>query len=178
MIGHENLSFESLFYHILRFQDNLTRSKAARECYNIEGEPMEDYAYGKFSMEHLRNTIEGVKLFNEQKYWECHEVLEDHWLEGRGDNARYVYWAIIQVAASMIHYRDKNLSGAQGLLAKTKNKIKKIDELKVETDLMETYLSWSKLKRLVMSIPSEAELKEFKELFEFRFRDPSTWDLE
>lgn len=138
---------------------------------------MNKYHYGQYSEEHLKNTIEGVKLFNIQKYWECHEVLEDHWLEGRGDNARYVYWAIIQVAAAMIHYRDQNLSGAQGLIAKAKEKFSKIDELKVETDLMETYLSWSKLKGLVNKIPKGAELEKFAELYEFRFKDPSEWEI-
>lgn len=136
---------------------------------------MSDYHYGQFTEEHLANTIEGVKLFNEQKYWECHEVLEDHWLEGRGDNARYVYWAIIQVAAAMIHYRDENLSGAQGLIAKAKNKFEKIDMHKVETPLMNEYLSWSKLKSMVMSVPKDAKLEDFAELFEFRFKDPTTW---
>ena len=90
---------------------------------------MSNYHFGQFTEEHLENTKEGVLLFNEQKYWECHEVLEDHWLESRGDNARYVYWAIIQVAAAMIHYRDENLSGARGLIAKAKEKFQKIDKL-------------------------------------------------
>lgn len=139
---------------------------------------MKEYQYGQFSPEHLKNTIAGVILFNQQKYWECHEDLEDHWLEGRGDNARYVYWAIIQVAACMIHYRDENLSGAQGLLSKAKEKFRKIEEHKVETELMETYLSWSKLKKMVREIPREAKLEEFANLFEFRFKDPSTWDIE
>ena len=141
-------------------------------------EAMSKYHYGQFSHEHLANSTEGVRLFNAQKYWECHESLEDHWIEGRGDNARYVYWAIIQVAAAMIHYRDENLSGAQGLISKAKEKFKKIDEFKVETDLMETYLSWSKLKKMVNKVPKESELKDFAELYGFRFIDPDTWKVE
>lgn len=138
---------------------------------------MTDYVYGQFGPEHLENTKEGVLLFNQQKYWECHEVLEDHWLEGRGDNARYVYWAIIQVAACMIHYRDKNLSGARGLLAKAKEKFEKIESLKVSTEILDKNLDWVKLKAEVFDIPREAELEKFSRLFEFRFKDPSNWEL-
>ena len=46
-----------------------------------------------------------------KKYWECHEELEHHWLEDAGDNARLIYWAVIQVAAAMYHFRDDNLKG-------------------------------------------------------------------
>jgi hypothetical protein len=138
---------------------------------------MTKYHYGQFGPEHLENTREGVLLFNQQKYWECHEVLEDHWLEGRGDNARYVYWAIIQVAAAMIHYRDSNLTGAQGLLSKTKEKFNKIDEFKVGTAILEKNLEWKRLKDEVFAIPKEAELNKFASLFEFRFKDPADWEL-
>jgi predicted metal-dependent hydrolase len=140
-------------------------------------ESMTKYKYGQFAPEHLENTKEGVLLFNQQKYWECHEVLEDHWLEGRGDNARYVYWAIIQVAASMIHYRDKNLIGARGLLAKSKEKFNKIDEFKVSTDILNKNLDWKQLRTEVFAIPKEAELENFSSLFKFRFKDPSDWEL-
>lgn len=137
---------------------------------------MSKYVYGQFTREHLENIKEGVQLFNQQRYWECHEALEDHWIEGRGDNARYVYWAIIQVAAAMIHYRDENLNGARGLIKKAKSKLIKIDELKVCTNLLERYLSWSKLKSLINNVPAEAELRDFSVLFEFRFLDPVDWD--
>ena len=72
-------------------------------------------------------------MFNEQKYWECHEELEHHWLEDSGDNARLIYWAVIQVAAAMYHYRDKNLIGVQGLLKKARDKLVRAEKNKVET---------------------------------------------
>ena len=84
----------------------------------------------------------------------------------------------LQVAAAMIHYRDENLSGARGLISKAKEKFRKIDEFKVETELMETYLSWSTLKKMVNKVPKESSLEDFSELFEFRFIDPATWKVE
>ncbi len=123
-----------------------------------------------FSEVHLKKMQEGLELFNQQKYWECHESLEDVWIEDTTDPGRYVYWAVIQVAAAMIHYRDKNLVGANGLIKKAKEKFSKVQELGLENDLLEKKLQWSHLKQLTLSIPEKASLEEFSELFEFRFK--------
>lgn len=130
-----------------------------------------DEAYGKFTEEHLARSKEGFDLFNEQKYWECHEVFEDLWKEDVTDKARYIWWAVIQVAAAMIHYRDNNLIGARGLITKAKNKFDKIDEYNVTTEFVFKYLEWEKLTKMVRSVPDEPELEDFTELYKFRFKD-------
>lgn len=131
---------------------------------------MAAYQYGQFSPRHLELSAEGIRLFNQQFYWECHEVFEDLWKEDRADHARYVWWAIIQVAAAMIHYRDQKISGARGLIAKAKEKFVKCEELNVETDLMYQYLDWAELKSLVRQVPERAVLEDFAQLFDFRFK--------
>ena len=125
----------------------------------------------QFSEVHLTLMIQGIRLFNAQKYWECHEEFEHHWLEEPGP-IRNVYWAVIQVAAAMIHYREGNLIGARGLIAKAKQKFSRCEQYKIENEIMEENLSWSELKELVMAVPSESALEDFKNLFEFRFKDP------
>lgn len=118
---------------------------------------------------------EGIHLFNEQKYWECHESLEEIWLEDRGDNARYIYWAVIQVAAACIHFRDKKILGAQGMIMKAKEKFKKSRELNVLTPEVEK-LHWYELEKLVMNVPegTNSKLEDFAHLFEFRFPATAT----
>jgi hypothetical protein len=129
----------------------------------------------QFDKSHLHLIARGVKLFNEQKYWECHEELEHHWLEEPGP-LRNIYWAIIQVAAAMIHYRENNLIGARGLIFKAKEKIDRVDKMHLENDLLKTTLDWDNFKRLVKSVPAEPELSDFEELFKFRFKDPKLWN--
>lgn len=129
---------------------------------------------GQFDRTHLQIIAEGIRLFNAQKYWECHEELEEHWLEEPGP-IRNVYWAVIQVAASMIHYRNDNLIGARGLWLKAKQKFERCEQFKIESELLEQNLSWSELKLMVRSVPNEPELTDFKQLFEFRFKDPEIW---
>lgn len=83
---------------------------------------MPENFYGQFQIEHLRKIKKGIELFNKGKYWQCHEELEDHWLEDRGDNARYVYWTIIQIATALFHALDKNINGALGQIEKAQKK--------------------------------------------------------
>ncbi len=129
----------------------------------------DSYQYGQFTPEHLEKIWPGVDLFNEQKYWECHEALEELWLEDTQDAARNVYWAIIQVAAACIHYRNENLIGAQGMIKKAKEKFERCHSLHVITPILLENLDWTHLESLVMKIPSEPELNNFQDLFDFRF---------
>ena len=128
----------------------------------------------QFDLSHLEVIEEGILLFNEQKYWECHEDLEHHWLEEPGP-LRNVYWAVIQVAAAMIHYRESNLLGARGLIYKAKQKFDRVEQFHIESDLLDSELSWNELKKMVRAVPSEPVLSDFEKLYEFRFKDPSLW---
>jgi uncharacterized protein len=42
---------------------------------------------------------EGVKLFNEGRYWECHEALEPLWLEAKGLDKDFLKGVILLAAA-------------------------------------------------------------------------------
>nr|MBA2404948.1 hypothetical protein [Bdellovibrionales bacterium] len=88
------------------------------------------------------------------------------------DQARNVCWAVIQVAAACIHYRDDKIIGAQGMINKAKEKFRRCRELKVLTPVVTKYLDWEELESLVMKIPEkEAKLEDFAELYEFRFKN-------
>lgn len=130
----------------------------------------------QFNEENLALMAEGIRLFNNQLYWECHEEFEHHWLEEPGP-IRNVYWAIIQVAAAMIHYRNKNLVGARGLIYKAKQKFSRCEDTHIESDLLMSELSWNELKSMVRNVPDVPEIEDFKYLFEFRFKDPSEWKI-
>ena len=128
----------------------------------------------QFDQSHLEVIENGILLFNEQKYWECHEDLEHHWLEEPGP-LRNVYWAVIQVAAAMIHYRESNLLGARGLIYKAKQKFDRVEQFHIESEVLDSELSWAELKKMVREVPAEPVLSDFKKLYEFRFKDPSIW---
>lgn len=124
-----------------------------------------------FDAEHLEKMKSGIKCFNDQHYWECHEELEHVWLEDRQDPHRYVYWAVIQVAASMVHYREGKLVGAAGMMNKAREKFRKCRELYILSPLLEEQLQWSELESLVNSIPEKpTDLAPFEPIWNFRFK--------
>ena len=131
--------------------------------------------YGKFGEEHLQRIAEGIKLYNAGLYWECHEELEHYWIDDIADNARNVYWAIIQVATALYHWRNSNLPGAQGMLRKAKEKLDRCETLKVETPMMQKFLSWDKFKKTVRAASNNSSLEDFYALAQFKFIDPSKW---
>ena len=60
--------------------------------------------------------LEGLELFNHGEYFECHEVIEDLWLETPGEDAhRDLYKGVIQAAAAIYQWDRGILTGARGL---------------------------------------------------------------
>lgn len=127
--------------------------------------------YGKFLDSHLERIGVGLELYNKGEYWECHEVLEDPWIEDPCDNARNVYWAVIQVAAALVHFHNGNIIGARSLIKKAKQKIDRCETLGVETQLLFDFVNWEEFKKLVKKLPEDFELPVLQELDEFRFVD-------
>jgi uncharacterized protein len=59
--------------------------------------------------------VEGVRLFNEGRYFEAHEVLEDAWRAESGE-VRGLYQGLLQVGVGLLHARRGNRRGALRLL--------------------------------------------------------------
>ncbi len=57
---------------------------------------------------------EGIQLFNNQQFFECHEIIENLWLETK-DESRNFLKGLIQAAVAVHHFKKENLSGALGL---------------------------------------------------------------
>jgi uncharacterized protein len=56
-------------------------------------------------------------LFNQEKFFEAHEVLEALWKKSH-ENERLFYQGLIQIAAAFVHIQRKNPAGAEELLHK------------------------------------------------------------
>ncbi len=58
----------------------------------------------------------GLELFNEGEYYECHEVIENLWLETPSEDPhRDLYKGVIQAAAAIYQFDRGILTGAIGL---------------------------------------------------------------
>jgi uncharacterized protein len=75
----------------------------------------------------MRKTVteffeEGIDLFNEGKFFECHEAWEEVWKRSDGD-AKLFYQGIIQAAVAILHAQRGNLTGAASLYSKASAKL-------------------------------------------------------
>ncbi|MBX9686029.1 MAG: DUF309 domain-containing protein [Candidatus Obscuribacterales bacterium] len=61
--------------------------------------------------------MEGIALFNQREFFECHEVLEEVWKQQNGAD-KQVTQGIIQIAVAYYHYLRANRNGALKLLQK------------------------------------------------------------
>lgn len=67
---------------------------------------------------------EFIGLFNEEKFFEAHEVLELLWRETRNSD-RDFYQGLIQLAAALVHIQKSTLPGAEDLYAKASKHLSK-----------------------------------------------------
>lgn len=65
---------------------------------------------------------EGIRLFNQGDYFECHEIIEDAWNE-EADSVRVMYQGILQIGVACHHIKNKNWRGAMKVLERGVPKI-------------------------------------------------------
>lgn len=58
--------------------------------------------------------IEGIRLFNEEEFFECHDVLEELWSETLGEDKKFLQ-GLIQASVALFHFGNENLGGARKL---------------------------------------------------------------
>jgi predicted metal-dependent hydrolase len=68
-------------------------------------------------------AIEGMKLFNEGKFFEAHEELEIAWNEEKGE-VRQLYQGILQMAVTYLHITRGNYDGAVKVYVRSMRRLK------------------------------------------------------
>ncbi len=71
----------------------------------------------------------GIEEFNKGEFFECHEFLEDAWMEEPG-RVRFLYQGILQVGVGFYHQQNGNWRGATGVL---RSGIERLHEFEPET---------------------------------------------
>jgi predicted metal-dependent hydrolase len=66
----------------------------------------------------LRNGLEhGIRLFNEGRYFEAHEVLEDAWRVAPEGHKKFLQ-GLTQLAVAFHHHSTGNLAGCRSVMAR------------------------------------------------------------
>lgn len=66
---------------------------------------------------HLDRYREGLALFDQGRFFEAHEVLEDVWREAPAEERKF-FQGLIQVAVALYHHSRGNQTGCRSLLAR------------------------------------------------------------
>jgi hypothetical protein len=66
--------------------------------------------------------IEGIQLFNEERFWECHEALEQAWHPSKGVE-RDAIQSIILTAAAFVHYQKGEEETCLSILRRARDKM-------------------------------------------------------
>jgi uncharacterized protein len=66
---------------------------------------------------HSQFYEEGIELFNQGRFFECHEAWEEVWKRSDGE-VKLFYQGLIQAAVAILHAQRGNLEGAQSLYEK------------------------------------------------------------
>ena len=116
-------------------------------------------------LDHAKHVIEetfekddavsqGITYFNDERFWECHEVLEGVWKSIAGEE-KYLVNGLILVAAGLVHYQkdedDVCLSIFNRALEKLDNSNGKYHEIDVD-----------RVKELITNMTNEKEISTFK----------------
>jgi hypothetical protein len=72
---------------------------------------------------------EGIDLFNQERFWEAHEVLEEIWHPATGVD-RDVIQGLILTAAALVHYQKNEKAVCLSILARALPKLGTIDNFK------------------------------------------------
>ena len=102
-------------------------------------------------------VLKGIEEFNKGEFYECHEYLEEAWMQEPG-RVRFLYQGILQVGVGFYHQQNGNWRGATGLL---RNGTTRLKEFEPETRGID-------VRRLVRE--SERCLRELEELGRERVR--------
>ena len=68
---------------------------------------------------------QGIDLFNQGRFFECHEAWEEIWKRSDGE-LKLFYQGLIQAAVAILHAQGGNLDGARSLYQKASAKLDSI----------------------------------------------------
>lgn len=113
--------------------------------------------------EYEEKYLEGLRLFNEEEFFECHDVLEELWSEVLGDDKKF-YQGLIQASVALFHFGNENLGGARKLYHASREKLEPYGDyhlgLDLKTFLADFQFCFQELLDATGAYPADVVLKD------------------
>lgn len=128
-IGNLRISTGAIEFDLFAEQADLNKSRSLLEAdisKVVTLRPVESHVSAKGEDETLRD---GVDLFNQERFWEAHEVLEEIWHPARGID-RDIIQGLILTAAALVHYQKNERAVCVSILGRAMEKLGTINNFK------------------------------------------------
>lgn len=106
--------------------------------------------------EFTEKFLEGVRLFNEREFFECHDAFEELWFEERGSDKLFLQ-GLIQAAVACYHASNENWKGAGSQFAKSLEKLERYPEDHFNMNISEVVSQLRILQKNVEAIVAGSE---------------------
>lgn len=106
---------------------------------------------------------QGIKEFNQQQFYACHDTLEAIWVDAEETDKRF-YQGILQVAVGCYHLSNDNLRGAIILLGEA---VRRLCDYQPDYEGVDVELlleQASELLQALQQLPTEHTTKFFQQL--------------
>jgi predicted metal-dependent hydrolase len=103
----------------------------------------------------------GIELFNNRKFFHCHEVLEEVWTPERGPLREFLQ-ALIHIAVGFYHCQRGNWAGARGQLRKG---LRKLAIYLPECEGIDTERLYAETLAVLERIEAGAAVLEYPQIF-------------
>lgn len=122
-IGHLRISSKAIEFDLFASNpEDLSAKKAALEDSVAKVLTLKSLDVLPTPRDKLEVLREGISLFNEERFWECHEVLEQIWHPATGTE-RDVIQGLILTAAALVHHQRAENEVCLSMLKKAQKKL-------------------------------------------------------
>lgn len=98
--------------------------------------------------------LEGIRLFNDRKFWEAHETFEDVWRAQKGD-AKKLVQGFVQAAAALSYIAKRRYESILYLLDKSVEKLSAMKDFLPGLEISSLIDSLRRIKEEVRQIGEE-----------------------
>ncbi|MGB8188923.1 MAG: DUF309 domain-containing protein [Nitrososphaeraceae archaeon] len=106
---------------------NIEDLEKIRSIFSFIGQYIDGYKVVEKDLKIEESLILAKKLFNEEKYWITHEVLEGVWKKAYGDEKDLLN-GLILVAAAFVHYQKNEKDIALSIMRRALKKLTTVNE--------------------------------------------------
>jgi hypothetical protein len=128
-IGNLRISTSAIEFDLFAEQTDLNRSKSLLEAKMSNVVTLRSLE-SRVSIGGEEKTLrEGIDLFNQERFWEAHEVLEEIWHPATGVE-REIIQGLILTAAALVHYQKNENAVCVSILGRAMEKLGSFDNFK------------------------------------------------